>query len=64
MAREQPICTGAVLVRSGVLGAEAPVNMANAHFFLVLLTLHVTPFDRYRQVYVMRYGSGGRFCWI
>jgi hypothetical protein len=55
----------AVILEYSVLRTEfeAPVNLANAHFFVVLLTLLVTLFDRYRQVYVMRYGSGGRFRW-
>lgn len=42
---------------------EAPVSIANVHFFVVLLTLLVTLFDRYRQVYVMRFGSGSRSRW-
>jgi hypothetical protein len=41
-----------------------PVDIANAHFFVLLLTLLVTLFDRYRQVYVMRWGSGGRSRWV
>lgn len=52
----------AVILEYSILRSrfEAPVNIANAHFFVVLLTLLVTLFDRYRQVYVMRWGSGGR----
>lgn len=51
-----------------------PVGIANALFFVLLLTLLVTLFDRYRQVYLMRFvlgdqsskehtvsGVGGRF---
>jgi hypothetical protein len=36
---------------------EAPVSTANALFFALLLSLMVTLFDRYRQVYLMRFGS-------
>ena len=55
----------AVILEYSVLRTsfEAPVNIANAHFFIVLLTLLVTLFDRYRQVYVMRYGLGGQSRW-
>jgi hypothetical protein len=38
---------------------EAPVSLANALFFAFLLTLLVTLYDRYRQVYLMRFGAGG-----
>jgi hypothetical protein len=37
---------------------DAPVSLANALFFVLLLTLLVTLFDRYRQVYLMRFGQG------
>ena len=36
---------------------DAPVSLANALFFVLLLTLLVTLFDRYRQVYLMRFGA-------
>ncbi len=39
---------------------EDPVSIPNALFFVLLLTLLVTLFDRYRQVYLMRFGPGGR----
>ena len=35
---------------------DAPVSIGNALFFALLLTLLVTLFDRYRQVYLMRFG--------
>jgi hypothetical protein len=35
---------------------DAPVSLANTLFFSVLLSLLVTLFDRYRQVYLMRFG--------
>jgi hypothetical protein len=38
---------------------EAPVNLANALFFAFLLTLLVTLYDRYRQVYLMRFRPSG-----
>jgi len=40
---------------------DDPVSTANAPFFALLLTLLVTPFDRHRQVYLMRFGPSGRF---
>jgi hypothetical protein len=40
-----------------------PVSIANVLFFVLLLTLLVTLFDRYRQVYLMRFGPGGRSLW-
>jgi hypothetical protein len=56
-----------VAVNSGLILAyallrsrfDAPVSMANALFFVLLLTLLVTLFDRYRQVYLMRFGTSG-----
>jgi hypothetical protein len=36
---------------------DAPVSLANALFFVLLLTLLVTLFDRYRQVYLLRFGQ-------
>lgn len=36
---------------------DASVSVGNALFFALLLTLLVTLFDRYRQVYLMRFGS-------
>ncbi|MEJ2211576.1 MAG: hypothetical protein P8129_21425, partial [Anaerolineae bacterium] len=33
-------------------------SLGNALFFALLLTLLVTLFDRYRQVYLMRFESG------
>jgi hypothetical protein len=38
---------------------DALVSMGNALFFALLLTLLVTLFDRYRQVYLMRFGPSG-----
>ncbi len=38
---------------------DEPVSLANALFFVLLLTLLVTLFDRYRQVYLMRLGPRG-----
>jgi hypothetical protein len=38
---------------------DEPVSLANALFFVLLLTLLVTLFDRYRQVYLMRFSPGG-----
>ena len=38
---------------------DAPVSLANALFFVLLLTLLVTLFDRYRQVYLMRSDPNG-----
>jgi hypothetical protein len=42
---------------------EEPVSAVNALFFVVLLTLLVTLFDRYRQVYLMRFGEGRQYRW-
>jgi len=36
---------------------DAPVSLANALFFVLLLTLLVTLYDRYRQVYLMRFSA-------
>jgi hypothetical protein len=36
-------------------GLENPVSIANVLFFVLLLTLLVTLYDRYRQVYLMRF---------
>ncbi|HSJ56882.1 MAG TPA: hypothetical protein VLC95_06860 [Anaerolineae bacterium] len=36
---------------------DAPVNPVNALFFAVLLSLLLTLFDRYRQVYLMRFAE-------
>jgi hypothetical protein len=47
---------GYALLRTRV---DEPVSMANALFFVLLLTLLVTLFDRYRQVYLMRFGPQG-----
>jgi hypothetical protein len=38
---------------------DDPVSTGNALFFALLLTLLVTLFDRYRQVYLMRFGPTG-----
>ena len=38
---------------------DAPVSLANALFFVLLLTLLITLFDRYRQVYLMRFDLQG-----
>jgi hypothetical protein len=40
-----------------------PVSFTNVLFFVLLLTLLVTLFDHYRQVYLMRFGSDGRSRW-
>ena len=40
------------LLRSGF---DAPISIGNALFFVLLLTLLITLFDRYRQVYLMRF---------
>jgi hypothetical protein len=37
---------------------EDPVSIANVLFFVLLLALLITLFDRYRQVYLMRFGQG------
>ena len=39
--------------------AGAPVSVANILFFVLLLSLLVTLYDRYRQVYLMRFSSSG-----
>jgi hypothetical protein len=36
---------------------DAPVSVVNALFFALLVTLLVTLFDRYRQVYLMRFAA-------
>ena len=36
------------------------VIFANALFFVILLSLLITLFDRYRQVYLMRFSKRGR----
>ena len=36
---------------------EAPVSVLNILFFVLLLTLLITLYDRYRQVYLMRFGT-------
>jgi hypothetical protein len=54
-----------LVVNSGLMLAHAllqfgvgkSISMANALFFILLLTLLVTLFDRYRQVYLMRFAS-------
>jgi hypothetical protein len=40
---------------------DEPVSLANALFFVLLLTLLVTLYDHYRQVYLMRFGTGSGF---
>ena len=35
------------------------INLADAMFFVLLLTLNVTLYDRYRQVYVRRFEGNG-----
>jgi hypothetical protein len=37
---------------------DDPVSMANILFFVILLTLLLTLYDRYRQVYLMRFSAG------
>ena len=54
-------------VNSGVILAYAalramvqnPLNLGNAFFFALLLTLLITLFDHYRQAYLMRFGPAG-----
>jgi hypothetical protein len=41
-------------------GLDRPLGVGIALFFALLLTLLVTLFDRYRQVYLMRFGPGQR----
>ena len=36
---------------------DDPVGFANAAFFVLLFSLIITLYDRYRQVYLMRFGS-------
>jgi hypothetical protein len=36
---------------------DDPVSVANILFFVLLLTLLITLYDRYRQVYLMRFGA-------
>ncbi len=38
---------------------DAPASIGNVLFFALLLTLLVTLFDHYRQVYLMRFGTSG-----
>jgi hypothetical protein len=38
---------------------DDPVSIPNILFFVLLLTLLITLYDRYRQVYLMRFGEGG-----
>ena len=38
---------------------DDPVSVANILFFVLLLTLLVTLYDRYRQVYLMRFSESG-----
>ena len=55
------------VVNSGLMLAHAllqfgvgkSIGVANALFFVLLLTLLVTLFDRYRQVYLMRFAPSG-----
>jgi hypothetical protein len=55
------------VVNSGLMLAHAllqfgvgkSISVANALFFILLLTLLVTLFDRYRQVYLMRFATSG-----
>ncbi len=42
---------------------DHPVSIANVLFFVVLLTMLVTLYDRYRQVYLMRFSTVGRSRW-
>jgi hypothetical protein len=56
-----------LVVNSGLMLAHAllqfgvgkSISVANALFFILLLTLLVTLFDRYRQVYLMRFATSG-----
>jgi hypothetical protein len=38
---------------------DAPASIGNVLFFALLLTLLVTLFDHYRQVYLMRFATSG-----
>jgi hypothetical protein len=38
---------------------DQPVRVPNAFFFVLLLTLLLTLFDRYRQIYLIRFGPRG-----
>jgi hypothetical protein len=38
---------------------DDPVRVLNILFFVVLLTLLITLYDRYRQVYLMRFSRSG-----
>jgi hypothetical protein len=38
--------------------SESPIGLWSALFFVLLLTMLVTLFDHYRQVYLMRFGPG------
>jgi hypothetical protein len=41
---------------------EDPVGSLNALFFVILFSLLITLFDRYRQVYLMRFGKSDQSC--
>ena len=49
---------GLVLIYSLLLPEfDGSINLGTSLFFVLLLTLLVTMFDRYRQVYLMRFGA-------
>jgi hypothetical protein len=49
---------GLVLVYAWLLpNFDGSINLGNTLFFALLLTLIVTLFDRYRQVYLMRFAK-------
>mgnify|MGYP000163895293 CR=1 FL=1 len=60
--RTPAINTAVILVYAALRARFAdPVRMANVLFFVLLLTLLITLFDRYRQVYLMRFGEGSLY---
>ena len=40
---------------------DEPIGFANATFFVLLFSLLITLYDRYRQVYLMRFSSIDHF---
>ena len=51
---------GLVLVYAFLLpNFDGSINLGNTLFFVLLLTLIVTLFDRYRQVHLMRFAASG-----
>jgi hypothetical protein len=51
---------GLILVYAFLLpNFDGAIDLGNTLFFALLLTLIVTLFDRYRQVYLMRFAESG-----